>query len=224
MSSARSVLDRVQSLAAIEALEADPGQYATQLAIPAATTLAELEARDALLAGALREVDEVIARVMRIRLDHALASDTSIAAPTRRVFASTVASYATSLPLLAERVRDIAARGRAADPDAIAEAVVAAARTSLLLRDAVRAGVLFAIRELATAAIPAADQRARDRDLDDVQRKRWSAVRRDLEAIADEPERILAAPFATRIAAWPEQLDEPAPKPEPTLAELIELD
>jgi len=87
-----------------------------------------------------------------------------------------------------------------------------------------RPGLLSAIRELATAAIPAADQRARDRDLDDVQRKRWSAARRDLEAIADEPERILAAPFATRIAAWPEQLDEPAPKPEPTLAELIELD
>ena len=224
MSSARSVLDRVQSLAAIEALEADPGQYAAQLVIPAATTLVELEARDATLAAALREVDDTIARVMRIRLDHALASDPSIAAPTRRVFASTVVSYATNLQLLSERVRDIAARGRAADPDAIAETVVTAARASLVLRDAVRAGVLSSIRDLATAAIPTAEHHARDRDLDDVQRRRWSAARRDLEALADEPERILAGPFATRLAAWPEQLDEPTPKSEPTLAELIELD
>jgi hypothetical protein len=30
--------------------------------------------------------------------------------------------------------------------------------------------------------------------------------------------------MAARLAAWPAQLDEPAPKPEPTLAELIEID
>jgi hypothetical protein len=49
-------------------------------------------------------------------------------------------------------------------------------------------------------------------------------VRRDLEAIAHQPEAISAAPMATRAAAWPAQLDEPEPIPEPTLAELIELD
>ena len=60
--------------------------------------------------------------------------------------------------------------------------------------------------------------------LDEPARQRWSAVRRDLEAIAHQPEAIGAAAMATRAAAWPAQLDEPEPIPEPTLAELIELD
>lgn len=219
-----SLLDRVQSLAAIEALEAEPGWFAAELAIPAATTFAELEARDALLAGAVRQIDEAIVRVMRIRLDHALASDPSLAPTTRRVFAATVASYATSLPLLASRVHDLATRGRAPDPDAVVDAVVGAARASLALGDALRGGVMAVIRDAATAAIPDADRRAKDRELDDPQRTRWSAVRRELEAIAADPARILAAPLAARLAAWPSQLDEPEAQPEPTRAELLELD
>jgi hypothetical protein len=216
-----ATLDRVHSLPSIAALEADPSAYATALA---AELPAELEARDAALAGALRHVDDTATRVMRILLDHALAGDTSIAAPTRKVFASTVTGYAGNVALLEERVRDLAARGRAADPEAVARAAGDAARRTLALRAAVRDHVLALIREHATAAIPDADRRARDRELDERARKRWSAVRRDLEAIAEEPERVLAAPWAARVAAWPEQLDEPAPKPEPTLAELIELD
>jgi hypothetical protein len=42
------------------------------------------------LAAALGRIDAMIARAMRIRLDHALAADTSIGAPTRSVFASTI--------------------------------------------------------------------------------------------------------------------------------------
>lgn len=216
-----ATLDRVQSLASIEALETEPARFADELASELPD---ELEPRDAAFAQALRHIDDAAARIMRIRLEHALANDSSLAAPTRKVFTSTVLSYAGKLDVLGDRVRDLAARGRAADPGGVADAVVEAARRTLALREAVRAPVLALIGERATAAILDADRRARDRKLDDRERKRWSAVRRDLEAIAEHPERVLAAPFAARVAAWPEQLDEPAPEREPTLAELIELD
>lgn len=94
----------------------------------------------------------------------------------------------------------------------------------LALRDALRAGVLALIRDLATAALPEADRRARDRQLDEVQRRRWSAARRDLEATAAEPAQITSAPMAARLAALPEQLDEPAAEPEVSFADMIELD
>ena len=226
MSSAQHLLDQIHSLARIEALEADPGTYAERLAteLPAAATLGELEARDAIVAGALGKIDAMIARAMRIRIDHALAADASIGAPTRSVFSSTITGYAGRLPLLAQRARDVAVRGGAADPDRIAEAVVDAARAVLGLRDAVRTGVLAVISELAQAAAPEADRRARDRNLDEPVRRRWSAARRDLEAVAADPERVLAAPMATRLGALPDQLDEPAPERELTFADMLELD
>jgi hypothetical protein len=226
MSSAQHALDQIHSLARIEVLEAEPGIYAERLAaeIPAAATLAELEARDALLGRALGQIDAMIVRAMRIRLDHVLAADTSIGAPTRSVFSSTITGYAGRLPLLAQRARDVAARGGAADPDRIADAVVEAACSVLELRDAVRAGVLAVIRELAQAAAPEADRRARDRNLDEPARRRWSAARRDLEAVAAEPERVLAAAMAVRLGALPDQLDEPEPGRELTFADMIELD
>jgi hypothetical protein len=89
---------------------------------------------------------------------------------------------------------------------------------------ALRTDVLALIRELATAAIEAADLRARDRKLDDAERKRWSAIRRDLEAVAADPTRVRAAPMAVRVAALPEQLDEPGPEAEVSFADMIELD
>ena len=161
---------------------------------------------------------------MRLHLERALADDASIGAPTRRVFVQTVVNYAGNLELLAERAREVAARGGSRDPDATAGLVTNAARAALTLRAATRAPVLVLVRELATAAIADADARARDTQLPDAERKRWSAARRDLEMLAAEPARICIAPFAQRVAAWPEQLDEPPEKPEPTLAELIELD
>lgn len=221
---ARAILDRVQSLAAIDALAADPGAYAAALERPPASTIADLAARDAALTAALYAIDELASRVMRIALDHALADDASLAAPTRKVFTSTIASYEGALDTLASRARDLAARGGSRDPDATAALVVGAARRALDLRAAVRGPVLALVRELATRSIPDADRHARDRDRTDAERLQWSAARRDLETIADEPARILAAPMPARLAAWPAQLDEPAPKPEPTLAELIELD
>ena len=218
------LLDHLQSLAALDAFE--PGSFAVALApeLPAAASLATLEARDAALTAALAAIDDLAIRAMRLRLEHALAGDASIAAPTRRVFVQTVVSYVDNLELLCSRARDVAARGGARDPDATAALVTDAARAALALRDATRAPVLALVRDLATAALPDADARARDPQRSDVERKRWSAARRDLEMLAAEPARITAAPFAERIAAWPEQLDEPAPKPEPTLAELIEID
>jgi hypothetical protein len=226
MTSAQHLLDQACSPARLAALEADPAPYVEQLAaeLPGAATLAELEARDAALAAALGQIDALTARAMRIRLDHALATDTSIGAPTRSVFASTITGYAGRLSLLEQRARDVAVRGRAAAPDLVAASVVEAARAALALRDALRAGVLALIGLGARTAIAEADRRARDRNLDEPQRRRWSAVRRDLEAVAADPERVLAAPMATRLAALPDQLDEPEPGREPTLADLLELD
>jgi len=226
MTAAQHILDQACSLARIAALEADPAVYVEQLAaeLPGAATLVELEARDAALAAALGQIDAMIARAMRIRLDHALAHDTSIGAPTRSVFVSMIMGYVGRLSLLEQRARDVAVRGRAADPELIAESVVEAARASLALRDALRAGALALIRDGARAAIADADRRARDRSLDESERRRWSAARRDLEAVAADPERVLASPMAARLAALPDQLDEPEPGKELTFADLLELD
>ena len=226
MSAAQHVLDQIHSLARLEALEAEPGAYAERLAaeIPAATTIGELEARDAILAGALGRIDAMIARAMKIRLDRALAADASIGAPTRSVFSSTIIGYADRLPLIEQRARDVAARGGAVDPGRTAEAVLEAARAVLGLREAVRAGVLILIHALAQAAAPDADRRARDRNLDDFTRRRWSAARRDLEAVAADPERVLVASMAARLGALPDQLDEPLPERELSFADLLELD
>lgn len=227
MSAAQHLLDQIQSLARIEALEAEPAAYAERLASEVgsgATTLGELDARDTRLRHALAQLDAMIERAARIRFDHALADDASIAAPTRKVFATTIVGYAGRLELLEARARDVAARGGAGDPDGVAARIGDVARSVLALRAAMQAGVLALIRDLAEAAAPIADRHARDRALDEPTRRRWSAARRDLEATASQPERIAAAPMSARLAAWPEQLDEPEPEREPTFAELIELD
>jgi len=221
---AQRLLDAIQSLPAIEAPIA--ARYAEELAaeLPAGATQADLAAGDAALAAALAHVDATATRVMRIRLDHALAADSSIEPTTRRVFAHTVVGYAENLGLLESRARDVAARGKARDPGATAALVVDAARATLAWRDELREPVLALARGRAAAAVATADASARDRQLGEPERKRWSALRRELEAIAADPERVASAPLATRLAAWPEQLDEPEAAREPTLAELIELD
>ena len=226
MSSARDALDRVHSLPHLEALEGEPGVVAGRLAaeLPVATTIPELEARDMLLADTLGQIDAMIARAMRLRLDHGLAADSSLGAPTRNVFSLTIASYHGRLAVLEDRARDIATRGRSPDPERIGQIVVDAARRALDLRDAVRGSVLDLIRQVAQATVPEADQRARDRKRTEPERRRWSAVRRDVEAVAIDPERVLAGPMSGRIAALPVELDEPLPEPEPTFKELLELD
>ena len=223
---AQNLLDQVQSIAKIEALEGAPVTFAAELGneLSPAATIAELEARDAQLSAALSAIEAMTARAMRLVLERVLANDTSIGGPTRAVFSQTVTSYEGKLDLLGERARDLAARGGSRDPDGVADLVTEAARRVLALRDAVAAGVLVLIKDLATAAIPDADRQARDRRLDDAHRKSWSAVRRDLEVLAQDPIRILAAPMPKRIAAWPEQIDEPDPEKEVTFADMIEMD
>ena len=220
----KQALDRAQSLSQLEAL--DPATVVADLeaATPSALTIPELEARDADLTAALAAFDAIAIRAMKVRLDHALASDGSIAPLTRNVFAQTIANYADNLGLLAERAREAAARGRSPAPDHVAELVTGAARSALALRDALRDGALDLVRRLATASASVADKHARDATLDEAVRKRWSAVRRDLETLASRPAAIAAAPMAARVAAWPEQLDEAEPRREATLAELIEID
>ena len=226
MTSARDALDRVHSLAHLEAFRgrARCGRGAARRGGAGRDDNPDLEARDALFADTLTQVDAMIARAMRLRLDHELAADSSIGAPTRNVFALTIVSYLNRLSLLEDRARDIATRGRSPDPERIAAIVVESARRALDLRDVVRGGVLDVIRQLALAAVPEADQRARDRKRPDLERKRWSAARRDLEAVAVEPERVLSAPLSARLVALPVELDEPPAEPEKTFKDLLELD
>lgn len=209
----------MHSQAALEALE--PARYAELLASELPT---DLEQRDKALVDALAAIDVLAARVMRLLLDHALADDTSIGAPSRKVFASTIVGYVDKLDLLEQRARDLAMRGGAADAAGVAEAVVDAAQRALNVREVLGTGVLRLVRDLVTASVPEADQRAKDRTLDDATRKRWSATRRELEALAIDPARIASGPWAARLASHPEQLDEPEPEPEVTFADMIELD
>ncbi len=221
---ANRVLDQVQSLAHVEALA--PADYARQLAgeLAAVETREDIAARDDLLRGAISRIDATAARIMRIRLEHALADDTAIAAPTRKVFAQTVGDYAGRLDVLESRARDVAARNGATDPGDIADRVVRAAEATLAVRAELYGGVLALVARLAAAEVPMADAKARDRRDAEAPRRLWSAVRRELEAIAARPERILGAEFAIRLASWESLLDEPEPETEPALADLIELD
>jgi len=221
--SAQRLLDRVQSLAAVETVDAAAFAGELRGEIGVATTLAELETRDATLASALTAIDAFAARVMRIRMEHALASDTSVAAPTQRVFAQTVTQYEGRLGVLEQRALDVATRGGSSDAHATSALVVDCAKATLGLRDVLRAGVLAIVRDLATAAKAHADTCARDRARGEPERKKWSAARRELEVLAVDPSRIETA-WAGRIAAWPEQLDEPAAEPPMSIADLIELD
>ncbi len=248
MGSARTVLDQVHSLAKIDELAREPGRYADAVdadlaSLPTvpidlgegrerppsiAAALPMLEARDHELAAALAHVDASLTRFMRVRLDHALAADTSadaaIPIPTRNVFASTLGKYAGDLGLLGQRVRDQAARGRARDPDAVAASVVDAARVTLELREALRAPVLELVRQHGKATLPLAEQAAMDRRRDDAERKRWSALRRDLELLSSRPDHVSSGPLAARLGTWDEQIDEPPAEAEASFADMIEMD
>jgi len=234
---ARTLLDQVHSLARIADLEGDPGAYAQAISDelptvsagqPYAAQQADLEARDHALATALAHVDATIGRVMRIRLDHALASDpnadAAIAPTTRNVFTSTLGKYAHDLPLLAQRVRDAAARGGSRDPDAVGALAVEAARASLALRDALRGPVLELVRDLAKGALPDVQRAAIDRKRDDAERTKWSGLRRELEMVVARPEQITTAPLTKRLAAHPAELDDLPAEPDVSFADLIEMD
>jgi hypothetical protein len=214
-----SVLSRLHTRLSIDAF--DVAHYVVNVA--PASTLAELEARDASFAAALAEIDETMTRVMRIELDTALADDTSLPTPTRKVFAGTIAAYAGKVDVLAQRVREQAARGGAPNVEAVAAAVEGAARKTLALRDALRTKVLVAAEAAAREAVADADRQAKDRTLDDATRKQWSAMRRELEITASDPMRVTRR-LAERLAIWPEQIDEGEPEREVTFADMIELD
>jgi len=222
--STQRLLDELQSLARLEVF--DPGVYLARLdeELGTAATIAELEATDAALREALASIDALAQRAMRIRLDHALAADSSIPVPTRKVFAGTVVAYADDLERLRTRARDISVRAAPASADAVAAVVVDAARATLELRAELGHGVLALARARAESALPLSQAAARDRHADDAVRMRWSAIRRDLEAIVDRPTRIAEAALADRLAALPPLLDEPEPERELTRGELLELD
>lgn len=218
------LLDAAYNLAQLESLSSR--RYADQVRVdvgdaPAATFEA-LEARDGALREALAAVDAYAVKAMRIRLDHALANDSSVGKPLRTTLAHTVTSYALDLDLLRDRVAGAAARIDPAGAATTALAVVAAARATLEARHLLRAGVLDVARDLAAATIAAATTAARDRYAADDVRLRWLAIRRDLELTVEQPERIAQRPLADRLKALPVVDEVPEDAPELSLGELIE--
>src|SRR5262245_42330585 len=89
---ARRLLDEVQGLAQLDALDAE-GFAARLDETGEAATLAELEARPDELAAVLPAIDAFAGRAMRLRLGPALASDTTLAPQFRTYLASMVTAY-----------------------------------------------------------------------------------------------------------------------------------
>jgi hypothetical protein len=75
--------------------------------------------------------------------------------------------------------------------------VVGAADRVLAERSRLRDGVLALVREVAAARVPAARQAERDPVASDEVRRRWTAVRRDLELLVAQPEGSPGRPSPT---------------------------
>ncbi len=115
--------------------------------------------------------------------------------PTRKVFATTIAAYATDLGLLGQRPRDVAAAAARAIPT-LSRPPSSAPPARLALR--VQGPHRRARPRSATSPprpAPEADRRAPPRALDEPPALRRSAMRRELEALAAEPGRVGAAPL-----------------------------
>jgi hypothetical protein len=224
MRPAQHLLDAVQSLAQIDAF--DGGAYIDQLSEELGgsenVSWAGLEETDTRLRSALGAIDAFSNRCMRVRLDHLLAEDASVAPPLRKVLAATVTSYAGDLRLMRERVTMVAGRVDPRGAEATADAIVATAQRVLDNRVALHERVLEIARRLATERIPAARKAARDRYAEEPARRKWTAVLRDLEATVERPARVAEATWAERVATvvGPDEPIEEAP--ELTLGELIE--
>ena len=144
-----------------------------------------------------------------------LIADSALPPPTRSVFSTTIVAYVDRLDVLAQRVQGVS-------PGAEHE-VLAAARRALSIREAFREVELELVRARASSAIADADRSARDRNLDERTRRRFSALRRDREMLAARPE-LIATPLEGRLAKLPDQLDEPEPEIEKTFADMFEMD
>jgi hypothetical protein len=196
-----NLLGRVDSVARIEELEAHPAWYATQVAsvLPSIIrSFDDIEARDALLAQALRHIDDTTSEVMGVLLDRALATDTAIPRRYRKRLTATIVQYVGRFHSLAYRVREVVAG--APDPDGVTQLVVEAARSTLLLRERLRAGILALIRDVATIGASEADRCVCDEALEDPERDEWIAIGRELEKLVADPERVLAGSLQWRIA------------------------
>jgi len=145
--SAQQLLDEVNRLAQVEAFDVE--RFLDQLGIEVARdedgSSESLETRDARIRGVLAAFDAFSARVMRIRIDHVLGSDTSVPPRFRTYLATRVLDFDGELDRLRARVAQVAAR---VDPDGASDtaaAVADAADKVLALRARLRQGVLSMI-------------------------------------------------------------------------------
>ncbi|TMQ09073.1 MAG: hypothetical protein E6J90_16080 [Deltaproteobacteria bacterium] len=209
MSAAQHILDQAYSLPRIEALAAEPGVYAARLReeLPSAATLAALEARDAALARALGRIEAMVA-AMRIRLDHALATDTSIGAPPaacsprhRRRCGPAVAAHRASTRRRRARPGGRSGRDRPGrDRCGASGPRPPRRRDGVLALTRARRGrpcrTPIAARAIASSTTPSGGLKR------DAPRDRGGRCR---------PDRVAGAELAARIAAHPAQPDEPEP-------------
>jgi len=219
-------LDRATSLAQIEAVDVDAAidELWSAIAAPSPLTFAGVVDLDAALRAAISVVEAFTTKSTRVRLEHALARDTSLGIPFMKLISATASAYAGDLETLRERARSTAVRTDPDRADAAADSVVAAVAAALSQRARLRDGVLALARERAAELLPAVVAAAKDAAKDDKVRLQWSAVRRDLEQVVERPAHLLSAVLTDRIAALPPLLDEPDREPERSFGELIELD
>lgn len=202
-------LDAIQTLAQLDAFSATSflDQLREELAPAATPTLASLDQSDASVRAVLDAIDRFTATSMRIRLDAALATDTTVPPTFRRTLTATVLQYERDLDTLRSRVASVAARTDPARADAAADAVVDAAARVLADREVLRAGLLDLARAIAAVHLPPARQAAWNRALDDAERARWAAQVAAMEQLLGVPAE-----------------DEPPPPEPPTRGELLEFD
>jgi len=140
--SARQLLDEVLRAAQIEAFAVDRflERVNAEVGDSAGLGAEQLAARDAQLEEMLSAIDGFTSRVMRIKLDHLLASDNSVAPQFRTYLSSRVLDYDGDLDRLRARVVEVVSR---VDPDgapSIGAAIVDAADEALSLRRCLRQG------------------------------------------------------------------------------------
>lgn len=129
------LLDQVYSLSQLESLEIP--LVVERLAEELASCSAEQ--RDECMRAALSAVDALTSRAMRIRLNHALANDTTVPPQFRTYLAAQVFEFEGDLDRLRARARQVVR-----DDDAVT-AIASAAQQVLATRAALRDGILALI-------------------------------------------------------------------------------
>jgi len=207
---ASRLLDEIQHLAALGTFAPAPflDSLAAEVAALGVATFAELGDSLDRLRSVLGEVDRFAQKTMHIHLTQTPGAE--LPQQLRTLVSTTIVHYASSLPLLGERIGPTLRRQGG---EATVGRVLDAAAQVLAMRAELRTGVLALAKGFAQTKLPSVTQLARDRSLEARERERWGQARLDLEHIAAAGEAIDTGQFAERLLCIPPPPDEPEPDP-----------